>query len=86
MATTQQLTVTATYASGPRDVTSEADYTSSDPSVATVSSSGLVTAVGEGSATVTVEFGGLTDTCSVTVTDPLEALTVEPSSATLEVE
>lgn len=83
---TQQLTVTATYASGPRDVTSEATYESSAPSVATVSESGLVAAVGEGSATITVSYGGLTDTCAVTVTDPIEGLSVEPSSASLEVD
>lgn len=45
-------------------------YTSSNTGVTTVSSSGLVTAVAVGSATITVETndGGFTATCAVTVT------------------
>lgn len=44
-------------------------WTSSNPSVATVSSTGLVTGVSEGEASVTVttEDGSKTDTCSITV-------------------
>ena len=46
------------------------NWTSSNPAVATVSSTGLVTAVAAGSAniTVTTEDGGKTATCAVTVT------------------
>ena len=48
-------------------------WSSSNTSVATVSSSGLVTAVSAGSAVITVTTvdGGYTDTCSVTVTQPV---------------
>ncbi len=44
-------------------------YTTSDPAVATVSTGGVVTAVGPGSAviTVTTDDGGFTDSCTVTV-------------------
>ena len=44
-------------------------YSSSDPAVAAVSTGGVVTAVGPGSAviTVTTDDGGFTDTCAVTV-------------------
>ena len=42
-------------------------WSSSNTSVASVSSSGLVTAVGAGTATITAEFGGCTATCRVTV-------------------
>lgn len=64
-------TLTATLA--PADVTSGLDgveWSSSDVSVATVSSSGLVTAKKAGNAviTVTTECGSFTATCSVTVT------------------
>ena len=47
-------------------------WSSSNTSVATVSSTGLVTAVSAGSATITVTTtdGGKTDTCAVTVTAP----------------
>ncbi|MBQ9801783.1 MAG: Ig-like domain-containing protein [Clostridia bacterium] len=46
-------------------------YTTSDPDVVTVSAIGKLTAVGAGTATVTVttKDGGFTDTCVVTVTD-----------------
>ncbi len=44
-------------------------YSSSDPAVAAVSTGGVVTAVGPGSAviTVTTDDGGFTDSCTVTV-------------------
>lgn len=44
-------------------------YTSSNQNVATVSADGVITAVGEGAATITVtsEDGGFTATCAVTV-------------------
>lgn len=52
-----QLTVMAQYSDGEsKDVTSEATYTSSDDAVATVNSSGLVTAVREGRATITAAY------------------------------
>lgn len=44
------------------------EWTSSDESVAAVGEDGLVTAVGEGSAVITVTGGGMTGTCDVTVT------------------
>lgn len=87
MASTQQLTVTANYASGAtEDVTASASYSSSNDAVATVSTGGLITAVGEGSATITASFGGSSGTCSVTVTDPVAGLDVSPASAALDVE
>ncbi|MDR1454915.1 MAG: Ig-like domain-containing protein [Tannerella sp.] len=64
---TVQLTATVT----PADATDPAvEWTSSDPQVATVSATGLVTAVAEGTATVTVRTvsGDRTDACTVTVT------------------
>lgn len=68
MATTQQLEVTLHFDDdSTEDVTSEATYQSDDTGVASVSSSGLVTAVGEGTCTVTATHGSFTDTCAVTV-------------------
>jgi len=87
MASTQQLTVTANFASGDsQDVTADASYESSAPGVATVSAAGLITAVAAGSATVTVTYGGQSGTCDVTVTDPVEGLSVSPTTTTLDVE
>jgi len=68
---TQQLTVTATYSdASTADVTAEASYESSDTSVATVSTGGLITGVAEGSATVTVSYteDEITKTTTVPVT------------------
>lgn len=65
---TEQLEVIAHYANGAeQDVTAAADYSSDDENVATVNSSGLVTAVATGSAIITAEYEGETDTCAVTV-------------------
>ena len=47
--------------------TGDVTYTSSAPDKATVSSTGLITGVAAGSATITVKKGALTDTVAVTV-------------------
>lgn len=63
---TQQITNTIS----PGDASNTAvTYASSDVTKATVSASGLITAVGVGSATITITTvdGGFTDTCVVTV-------------------
>ena len=51
-------------------------WSSSNPAVATVSDTGLVTAVGEGTATITAmaaDGSGVTATCEVTVITPMDA-------------
>lgn len=63
---TQQLTVTETPTGAHNGYT----YSSSDATKATVSSTGLITPVAAGSATITVTAiadGSITDTCVVTV-------------------
>jgi uncharacterized protein YjdB len=74
-------TVQLTAAVEPANATNKAvTWTSSDDSIATVSTDGLVTAVGKGTAiiTVTTVDGGLTDTIKVTVLpDLLEVSTYE---------
>ncbi len=49
---------------------SKAVWSTSSASIATVNQSGVVTAVAEGIATITVTAGKATDTCSVIVTEP----------------
>ena len=52
-------------------------WSSSNPAVATVSETGLVTAVGDGTATITAtaaDGSGVTATCEVTVIFPMEAI------------
>ncbi|MGW8823352.1 Ig-like domain-containing protein [Paenibacillus lautus] len=64
-------TLTATVA--PANATNKAvTYSSSDPAIASVTNAGKVTAVAEGTATITVKTtdGNKTANCAVTVTAP----------------
>ena len=61
--TNQQFTVTGTYSDGStRDITQSATYTSSNSAVLAVSSNGLATGAGTGTAQVTITSGGVTFT------------------------
>ncbi len=64
-AITQQLSVVD---NNTFDVTGRATYSTSDPTKATVTAAGLVTAVGVGSATITASYKGVSATKAVTVT------------------
>ena len=85
---TQQLTISVEPATATnKNYTCESDK----ESVATVDNTGLITAVGVGTATITVttEDGGYTATCSLTVTAgdvPLTGLRVSPSETHIAVE
>ena len=80
-------TLTATV--GPNSPTPDfrtVTWSSSDTSVATVSTSGVVTGVAPGSAviTVTTDEGGLTDTCQVTVAvKPVTSVSLNKSATTI---
>jgi hypothetical protein len=64
----QQCTATATYSDGSvRDLTSAATWASSDPSVASIASSGSMTALRGGIATVTASIGTVSGDFMVTV-------------------
>lgn len=79
---TERLTVSF----DPADATNQSvTWESSNTSVATVDGSGLVTAVGGGSATITVTAaeGGKTATCAVTVTVPVSGVTLNQTQLTL---
>ncbi|GHT62778.1 hypothetical protein AGMMS50239_17080 [Bacteroidia bacterium] len=83
---TAQLTATVAPAGANNQAVS---WKSSDESVATVSSDGLVTAKAAGTATITVTMadGGFTATCIVTVTSniiPVTNITGVPESMTVE--
>lgn len=87
---TAQLTVTVTYENdSSANVTGEANYTSNNESVATVSATGLITAMAAGETTISIIYteGGLTVDTSVAVTviaqSELEEISSEPDSATL---
>lgn len=63
----------------PAGTTDIVSYTSSNSQVASVSATGLVTAVGEGTAEVTVSCGEIQSVCTVTVTVEKEKLNVKLS-------
>ena len=73
--------IQATVTPNGRPVT----YLSSDTTVATVSAEGLVTAVKAGTATITVAADDLSETFTVTVTQPATSVTVEIAEVTLKV-
>ena len=58
-------------------------WTSSDPSVATVAGSGLVTAIANGTATVTATAGSASGTAAVTVDQVVASVAVDPPADTL---
>lgn len=69
----------------PSDTTEEITFTTSDPSVAMVSSDGRVTAVGNGIATITVTCGDVVKQCKVVCNidiDPTEDTTLETTETT----
>ena len=65
----QQFTATGTYSDGShQDLTNSATWTSSIPSVATISSSGLATGVTPGTTTIQAAVGAINGSTSLTVT------------------
>ncbi|HET7229423.1 MAG TPA: Ig-like domain-containing protein [Longimicrobium sp.] len=59
-------------------------WASSNPSVATVSASGVVTGVGQGTASITATAEGVTGSAQVTVSAIVASVEVSPSTVTLE--
>lgn len=64
---TQKLTASVTDQDGASIASPEITWTTSNPSVAAVDASGVVSAVGNGSATITATAGSATQTAEVTV-------------------
>jgi hypothetical protein len=71
----------------PEDITSTATWTSSTPSVATIASTGLATAAGCGTTTISADDSGVTGTTQFTVTcsvtDGLQSIVVLPNNPTV---
>ena len=67
----------------PDDATSEVTWSSSSEAVATVEQDGKVTAVGGGEATITAQAGDKKATCSVTVTVPVESISLDKETLEL---
>ena len=76
-------TLTATIT--PSDATDKkVDWSSSNTAIATVDVNGKVTAVAGGSATITAKVDEKTATCSITVTVPVESVSLDKTNLTLE--
>ncbi|TMQ52000.1 MAG: Ig domain-containing protein, partial [Candidatus Eisenbacteria bacterium] len=83
---TQQLAATLKDASGNTLSGRVVSWSSSNPSVATVSGSGVVTAAAVGSAIITATSEGQTGTSSITITNvPVASVAVTPTSAGIQV-
>ncbi len=80
---TSQLTATANMSDGSsQDVSSQAVWQSSDPSVATVSGTGLVTAIKSGNADISAAYRGQTGRVTVVVSAALYSVRVSNLSIT----
>lgn len=79
---TRQMTATGTYSNASaQDLTTQVTWSSSDTSKATVSSTGLVTGVAYGSATITATSGAVSNSTNVTVFQPTSSPTPPLSQA-----
>lgn len=80
---TQQFTATGHYSDGTtKDLTAGATWSSSSPSIAIVSTSGMGTPVAAGTVTISATSGGMSGTSTVTVVG-LATGTITPSGPTL---
>jgi uncharacterized protein YjdB len=84
---TQAFTAVGTYTDGStQDLTSGVAWSSSDPSIAFITATGLVTGLTQGSTTITAMAGTVSGSAPLTVTAPtLASLAVSPATATLPV-
>ena len=80
---TVRLTAAATDANGHPVPDAVVAWSSNDPSVAAVDASGLVTAAGDGTATITAAAGGASGTATVTVMQVPGSVAVLPAEAAL---
>ena len=82
LAAGQSLKLTASVY--PANTTDEIEWTTSDPSIASVKPNGIVTAVGTGEAIITATAGSVSDSCIVTVTAPPVAYPVKINKSALK--
>ncbi|MCD8323885.1 MAG: Ig-like domain-containing protein [Clostridiales bacterium] len=68
----------------PTDSTDTVVWTSSNTAVAQVDNTGLVSAIGKGTAKITATAGAYSATCDVTVTVPLESISITGGATTIK--
>lgn len=80
----QQMTATGGFSDKTRqDLSNSATWASSDNSVATVSSSGMLTAKAAGSCSITASKGGVSGSFQLTVKPALVSIAITPASITI---
>ncbi len=81
---TQQMKATGTYNTGTaQDLTNSATWSSSDSTVAAVTTGGMLTANAAGSCSITATLGAVTGSFSVTVAPSLVSISVTPASSSI---
>jgi hypothetical protein len=80
---TRQLAATALDALGSPIAGATFEWSSSQPAVATVGGSGLVTAIANGTTVIVAEAGGESDSCNVLVNQVAASVRLVPASATM---
>src|ERR1700690_15709 len=82
--TTQAFQATGHYSdSSTQDVSSSATWSSSDTSIATITSAGVATGVKAGTVTITATLSGISGTASLTVTQQLVSIDVTPHTVSI---
>ena len=82
----QQFTAIGTYNNGSsQDITAVSTWNSASASIATISTTGLATALAQGTAGITASVGGVIGLAALTVGPPLlVSMSISPGSATLK--
>lgn len=83
---TDQFTATATFSDGStQDLTSSVGWTSSNPSVATMSSGGVATGVGAGVTNITATFAGVTSNAVAltVIATTLQSITINATNSSM---
>ncbi len=77
---------TGTYTNGgTQDLTAFVTWSSSSPSVATISAIGVATSVSTGTTTITASYGGTSASVNLSVTKPISSISISPQNPSITV-
>src|SRR5438876_6567519 len=81
---TQQMKATGAYNTGTsQDLTSSATWASSDSTVATVTTGGMLTAKAAGTCSITAKIGAASGSFNITIAPALVSISVTPANASI---
>jgi 6-phosphogluconolactonase (cycloisomerase 2 family) len=82
---TQQFSALGTYSDGSTKAVATATWSSSNPNVATIAGTGLLSSLAQGNITINAAVGSIAGTAAVTIGPPiLMSISVSPSSAIVD--